>query len=240
MRRLWSVLSVFIVALPMTGIARPVHLAAQAAGPTPPHSPDLLGIYTGMPADQAKTQLQTHSSDVYVQYATNAAEGFGMSVPGMPTDEISVDITQPPNVPAVWRIQRYQGFSNDRPLPQGALVEALRQKYGNPTFSRTPDAGHIQLYWIYDANGQPRTKADPALMECNSVVPSVTPKEIAARCAQEFFALYVDIMGESVKSYTMVLINLPYASGAAKRSADAKRAAQDQAPKSPTEKVPSF
>lgn len=240
MRHFRSPVPVFAVAFLMTGIARPIPLAAQTAHPAPPHSPDLLGIYTGMPADQARIQLQKHSSDVYVQYATNASEGFGLSVPGMPTDEISVSITQPPNVPAVWRIQRYQGFSNDRPLPQGALIEALHQKYGKETFSRTRDAGQIQLYWIYDANGQPRTNADPTLTECNPVVPSITPKKIAARCAQEFFALYVDIMGESVKSYTMVLINLPYWSSAAKRTADAIKAAQDQAPKPPTEKVPPF
>src|SRR5690348_5200191 len=95
---------------------------AQNSRASMPHSPDLLGIYIGMPADAAKVQLQKHSSDVYVQYAAPADTGFGMSVPGMPTDQISVSITQAPNVPAVWKIERDQSFSGAKPLPRDALL----------------------------------------------------------------------------------------------------------------------
>lgn len=244
MRRSLSLFSEFVVVLLLAGVTPPLPLAAQTASPAS-HSPDLLGIYTGMPADQAKAQLQKHSSDVYVQYASNAAEGFGLSVPGIPQDQISVSVTQPPNVPAVWRVERYQAFFNQKPLSRNALLDALHQKYGKETFSRTPDAGHVQLYWIYDANGQPRPHADPGLTARNAVVPSNMTGELARRCAQDFFALYIAILsagtdGDSVQSYTLVLINLPYAAHAAKLTTDGRKAADDQAPKKPAEKVPTF
>lgn len=233
MRRLLSLPPVFAAGLLLASIAWPAHLAAQVAGSMPPHAPDLLGIYTGMPADQAKVQLQKHSSDVYVQYATNGSEGFGLSVPGMPADRISVSITQAPSVPEVWRVERYQAFSNLQPVSRSALLHALHQKYGKEAFSRSPDGGHMQIYWIYDADGQPRRNPDSGLMACDAVVPSSMKGETARRCAQDFFALYIAILsdgadGDSVQSYTMVLINLPYASAASKLTTDAKRAIADQ------------
>jgi hypothetical protein len=240
MRRPRSPHPLLAVALVIAGAAAPAHPVAQTARSAPPRSPDLLGIYMGMPAEQAKAQLQKHSSDVYVQYASDDSGNFGMSVPGAPTDDISVSLTRPPNTPAVWRIERRQSYPNGaRTLPKDALVAALHQKYGKETIARTPDS-HVQLYWIYDANGQLRTQADPALTACDGIAPSVTLNEIASRCAQEFYALYVDILGDSVQSYTMVLINRPLEARAAKSVSDSEKAAQDRAPKAPQQKAPTF
>ena len=69
------------------------------------HTPDLLGIYPGMPSAAAQAQLQKHSDSVNVQ---PSATGFALAFPDPKNrDQITVYLTQPPNdPPAVWMIQR--------------------------------------------------------------------------------------------------------------------------------------
>ena len=248
MRRTLSVLAL-TAALFNVGGPCPERATAQSVTP-PSHSPDLLGIYMGMPAGAAKAQLQKHSSDVYVQYASPASDGFGISLPGMPTDQISVSITQAPNDPAVWKIQRDQGFSGLAPISRSALLDSLHRKYGQETFKKSPDTGYERLYWIFGQDGKLLSSADPGLMDCNPIAPTGMKPELAGPCNQNFFALYMQIIsgghdGDSVQSYTMVLLNLPFEARAAQLTANAKKSAADKAQRAEDRKknsrpVPTF
>ena len=247
MRRVFSIATAFMLVL-LVNLLEPAD--GQSSTASMPHSPDVLGIYMGMPANAAKAQLQKHSPDVYVQNGSPASEGFGMSIPGMPSDQISISITQAPNVPSVWKVERDQHFSGLEPISRNALIDALHRKYGQENFKQTPDGGHTQLYWIFGQNGQTLPSADAGMTQCNAVVPSAMKEEIASLCRQNFFALYMAILsqgpdGDGVQSYTMVLINLPFASRAAQLTANANKAAADQAQREQDQKknsrpVPQF
>ena len=217
---------------------------ADAQRPTAmPHTPDLLGIHIGMPAAEAKAQLQKHSADVYVQYdSQNPAQGFGLTLMGEPYDQVLALTTLPPNAPAIWRVERNQLFSNQKPLPRNALLDSLHQKYGKETLSRSTDAGHLELYWIFDADGRLRPQADPGLMECSHQQPGAAGGGMYPQCMKEFFGLYVLINGtaDTVQSYNMVLVSDPFEVQAIKATA-AKQADGDQhAPKKPTAEAPRF
>ena len=234
MRRVLSIppavlVTLFVLLMPLVESA-----GGQSPAASIPHFPDLLGIYMGMPAGAAKAQLQKHSSDVYVKYASPASDGFGISVPGMPIDQVSVSITQAPNDPAVWKIQRDQQFSSLAPISRNALLDSLHRKYGPETFKKSPNPGYERLYWIFGQNGQLLSSADPGLTDCNAVVPSAMKDELASRCNQAFFGVFMQILsegqdGDSVRSYTMVLTNLPFAAHAAQLTANANKTAADQA-----------
>lgn len=232
MRRVLSISAAVLVTVMLMPLVEAA--GGQVPAASTPHFPDVLGIYIGMPAAAAKAQLQKHSGDVYVQYATPASAGFGMSIPGLPSDQLSVSITQAPNVPAVWKIERDQNLAGPEPISRNALIDVLHRKYGQENFKLTPDAGHMQLYWIFGQNGQLLSAPDPGLTQCNAVVPSAMKPETASRCNQDFFALYMAILsqgpdGDSVQSYTMVLTNLPFAAHAAQLTAGANKTAADQA-----------
>ena len=216
-------------------VALPCSTAAQGAR-SAPRTPDLLGIYIGMPAAEAKAELQKHSSDVYVKYAMNPAEGFGLSLLDQ-QDLINVSTTMPPNAPVVWKIERNQLYSNQKLLPLNSLLDALHQKYGKETLSRSPDAGHVELYWVFDADGHLRSQADPGLMECSHPRPGAEGGGMYPQCIKEFFGLYVITNGtaQGVQSYNMVLVSDPLEVQATK----ATQTKQD-APKKPTADAPKF
>lgn len=219
------------------------HTAAAQRPASSPHAPDILGISVGMPAAEAKAQLQKHSSDVYVKDAMKPAEGFGLTLNDEPRDEISVFTTLPPSAPAVWRVERNETYSNQKLLPLSTLLAALHQKYGKETLSRARDAGRMELYWIYDADGRLRSQADPGLMECShqpldgSGGPMLYPQ-----CLKEFYGVYVLTNGtaDGVQWYNMVLVSDPFEIQAMKAT-QAKQAddAQHQ-PKAPTADAPKF
>jgi hypothetical protein len=79
--------AVFLVG--MLGVA--CFVPAQSLSPTP-HTPDLLGIYPGMPAAAARTQMQKLSSTVNVQSASPADSGFGISITD-PKNPNSMNVT---------------------------------------------------------------------------------------------------------------------------------------------------
>src|SRR5260221_3070418 len=107
--------------------------------PATPHTPDLLGIYPGMPANEARAMLQKHSTTVYVKTGSPPESGFGLAItdPKNP-DLINVDLIREPNDPNVWLITRswvYYPGAGGPGLSQEALLTALRQKYGKETLT---------------------------------------------------------------------------------------------------------
>lgn len=149
-------------------LACAAQLPAQTLPPTP-QSPDLLGIYIGMPAAAAKAQLQKHSSTP-ITMDGDPAQGFQMPISDVKNaDQIQVFLTYAPNNPAVWmiiRTQLYYPSAGGPALSYQAVLDALHQKYGKETVSSDHPVSMI-LYWIYDANGKQLTSASAALQACD-------------------------------------------------------------------------
>jgi hypothetical protein len=78
-----------------------------------------------MPQNVARTALQKRMpGSIFAITPT----GFTLSDP-MNRDMVSVYVTAEPNDPAVWLIQRSQGFTEQNSMSQKALMTALREKY---------------------------------------------------------------------------------------------------------------
>ena len=223
--------------------------------PATPHTPDLLGIYPGMPANAARAALQKHSSKYSVQ--TNAQPESGFSLQALDIrDSVAVDLTQAPNEPTVWRINRGQNIWTDHPMSPTALLTALREKYGKETMSQDRGGGGQYYYWLYDPNGRLLASADPALMGCTTggftlhmaTGPPPTATEIEQKCYRSFFAVTASLNRTAnpdlLQSYNVELANLPYAYNAAMNTlrahkAEAEKARQEQLKKA-NENKPTF
>ena len=231
--------------LAVLGVA--VALAQTPAGSTPT-TPDLLGIYTGMPARAARTQLQKHSANINVTTEATS-DTLTLTIPDpMNRDMVRVYLTGPPNDPAVWMIERSQGFSPQNPMSKNALLTALREKYGKETLTNDRGGGGLYVYWIFDQNGRLLPMADMGLSGCNPAFyvnyvrggAPPSPNTIEQTCARSFFAVIAMLNqrdAQLLESYQVDLVNLPYAWKAATVTANANHAAADEARRIQIEKA---
>lgn len=217
---------------------------AQLPPPVPtPHTPDLLGIYPGMPMQAAVAQLQKQSSDVYV--SIDRPQGFSLSKSSPDSaDIITARVTHPPDgPPAVWMVSRLWNRMNGggaAAMTVSGLLSALHAKYGPETMRKNGGSGSTTLYWIFDRNGKLLSHADPALMGCNpdAFATSVSGGPASfnpaqAPCYKSFFAVTVQFVASPgdpiINTYHLELVNLPYAVRAAMIAANAKKAAASRA-----------
>jgi hypothetical protein len=227
---------VLVAMLSVTAVA----VAQDAAVPTP-HTPDLLGIYPGMPMQAAVAQLQKQSSDVYV---STASDGFSLTKDTPHTADVTIaKVTNPPNaLPAVWMITRsWSHFSGpEGSMTVSGLMAGLHAKYGQETMRKTGSNGQNALYWIFDRNGKLLAHADPALMNCSGegYGPTVAEGTIGQPstdvCARSFFAVTAYFTdwppgNQIVNAYSVELANVPYALQEAQKITDAKNAAANRA-----------
>jgi hypothetical protein len=217
---------------------------AQSLPPTP-HTPDLLGIYPGMPESAARAQMQKLSSTVNVQSASPADSGFGISItdPKNP-NSMNVNLTRAPNDPMVWwitRSQRYNQGAGGPPLMLNTVLTALREKYGKETFTHDQGGGGLYVFWLFDQSGKLLAAADQTLQGCESGQFSLymsnglpqAPTQVEQACFKSYFGLKasfnnVDANGV-LSSYTVELANLPYAYRAAMNTDNVKKAADQKA-----------
>jgi hypothetical protein len=211
---------------------------AQAQSlPSTPHTPDLLGIYPGMPAPAARAQLQKHSATINVLTLSQASTGFGLTIPDQNRDMTTVYLTQAPNDPTVWLIQRSQNFDRVNSMSKDTLLTALRQKYGKETLTWDKGGGGLYLYWIFDQSGKLLATADERLKGCSGaafVTHISRPDNGGAdldNCYRSFFAVTASLNQfdeKLLQAYQVELVNLPYAVSAATvtMTADNKAAAQ--------------
>ena len=211
---------------------------APAPGQNLPHTPDLLGLYPGMPSLAARAQLQKHSSDVYVQDISGTA--FGMTIPDPKNrDQISVFLTLSPNEPTVWMIQRAQTFDPGVSMSKENLLTALRQKYGKENLSADHGGGGLYYYWVFDHSGKLLATADPRFMGCsgNSFITNMShgpdkTNDVLALCYGSFLGLtlYVNMRdAQLVRTYSVELVNMPYAVAAATITMNVNKAAAEKA-----------
>ena len=243
-----SLSRVSVVGLCLVSIGVAAALAQTPNGPTP-QTPDLLGIYPGMPAAAARAQLQKRSSTLNVLTMGNPPDYFLLNIPDpMMSESINVYLTQPPNDQTVWMMQRTQNFTAQNPMSQNALLTALREKYGKETLTNDRGGGGLYVYWIYDQNGKLLPSADNGLAGCTgaSFVNYIrngapqSPNAIEQSCFRSFFAVTAMLNRsgpELLGAYTVELVNLPYALKAATVTGNAIHAAADQARRNQIEKA---
>lgn len=228
-----------------TSIQLGIAVRAQTLPPAP-RTPNLLGLYPGMPQAAARAELQKHSSTINVHTFTPASKGFELTNPDASVrEQINVFLTQPPNDPNVWMIQRSQTFGGTNVMTQAALLAALREKYGNETFLNDKGGGGLYLFWIFDPSGRLLSSADRDLMNCTgaSFVPLMmasgppqAPTGQEQLCFKSFFAITAGLNrkdAQLLEGYNVTLVNLPYAFQAAMitqgvNNRDANQARQDQ------------
>jgi hypothetical protein len=212
--------------------------------PAVPHTPDVLGLYTSMPYQPARLQLQKHSTTVQVAPGADPGVSFNLHISDPKNlDMIDVYLTQPPNNSSVWMITRawvYYPGAGGPPLALNTLVGALHDKYGKETMSSDHPVSLV-LYWIYDQSGKLLTTAPAALQACDggqymsyiSMGPPQTMNDQQKTCYASFFAVKATMNRSTdpqlLGSYNVQLVNLPYAYQAAMNTVAAKNGAEDKA-----------
>lgn len=204
-----------------------------------PTTPELLGIYVGMPSAAARTQLQKHAT-APITNSSPASKGFSMIVPDPKNqDQITVYLTQPPNDAAVWMVSRSEldyPSAPGTPLSASAVLAALNGEYGKETTSVTRGITSI-YWWFYDQSGKQLTSMDPGLQSCDGgdymsyilLGPPQTLNNFQKACYGSYFAVKATLNHSTnpaqLGSYTVQLVNLPYAYKAAMATAAANKAA---------------
>ena len=228
--------------------AGPQTSASGQSLPATPHTPDLLGLYPGMPLNEAQATLQKHSSAVYVQRsAADSQLSLSIQDPKNP-DIINVYMTQPPNDPLVWMITRqweYNPGAGGLGMTVDALLSGLRQKYGKETLTWDRGGGGLFVYWVFDQSGKLLASADLALQGCEGIALAnyvkgglpQQPTDLEKACFASFFGIKALLNRGAgatlLNAYTVELMNMPFAYRAALNVANAKsgvagNAQQDQ------------
>jgi hypothetical protein len=223
-------------------IAAAVPLRAQSQAATP-HTPEMVGIYTGMPVNAARIMLQKHSSSYQVQNNALPETGFSLSDP-QKGDVVCVYLTKAPNEPAVWLVTKGQTILRQNQMSITALLTALREKYGKETLTEDHGGGGLYLIWLFDQNGRLLASADPALAGCGTGITVgymmnfmssgqlPVPSEDVKRCYASFFAVTASLnrsSNELLQAYSVQLVNLPYAFRALSLTVNARNAAAEKA-----------
>ena len=225
-----TVLTRVLVLAAVAGLVMPIATGAQ------PPTPDLLSVYVGMPQRAALATLQKRLPGSIL---SNGVAGFTLNDTKNP-DVVRVYVTVEPNDPAVWLVQRTQSFYPTNPMAKSALLSALREKYGKETLTAR---GGSFLYWIFDQSGRLVSTADEGLTGCDGNMfinnvrlgPSPQPSPLLQMCTGSFFSVTAMLNSRDTQlldSYTIELVNLPYALKAATitrnaRNADAEKQRQD-------------
>jgi hypothetical protein len=240
------VISVMVSVIALLGFAATT--SAQNQHDLSPKTPDLLGIYPGMPMMAARAQLQQHSQRFQVLTAGDDSQLNMTITDSSNRDMISVFLTRAPNEPSVWMIQRMQNFNASEPMSISALLSALHEKYGKETLTMDRGGGGLYLFWIFDSNGKLRPSAAQDLTACSGSSflqyiangPPQTPNGIEQACFRSFYAITAMLNrhdAQMLEAYTVELVNVPYALSAATNTLHAKNAAADKARKELVEKA---
>ncbi len=154
-----------------------ITLAGQAAAGG---LPDVLGIQLGMPAREAHAKLQAQLPKNNLQVMSTNLPTIEKPViasfssapkqtmaTGDEFDQVTVDVTLPPNKQSVWRVDRQHYFPG-KGIPKTTLLASLREKYGRETLTNIQqgkpapnDSQIISLLWLYDEHGQPAPLPGP-------------------------------------------------------------------------------
>ena len=156
---------------------------------SPAAMPDILGIQLDMPAREAHAKLQAELPKNKIQVMSDtlptidkpviksfSSAPAGQIMMGMEGDQVTVDVTLPPNKQTVWRVIRQHYFAN-KGIPKTSLLASLREKYGKETLTNynqnkpAADDSQIQnLLWLFDEQGRPvPLPSKPQLNACTGL-----------------------------------------------------------------------
>jgi hypothetical protein len=144
--------------------ASPAQPQAQAPAAGGSALPDILGLHTGMTAQQAYDLLKaidpghtvTLEQWTIPQLYADKPIIFSMNPATTgPDNQIVVSITLPPNPQVAWQIRRSIGrFTSTKPN----VLNSLFQKYGtpwNPNPGQPVNSDLGELYWFFNEQGKP-------------------------------------------------------------------------------------
>ena len=259
MRTVGSLVLVSLAVL-AASLATAAPQARQSAPPAQAASaqrgPDLLGLYPGMPAAEARRRLQAHSDAARVQDIVPNSPEYGFSLKiigsgGSGNDNITVYITLPPSPPVVWVISREASFAAmygrlDNLVAKSTLLTTLREKYGKETTFQEFGPTSTTYWWVFDQSGQRVATADlRMLVSCGwqryQIMPMTTTLPPPQPCVSSYYALRVNLHlsygPEVVDAFEATLVNLPLGYQAGMATMNAKNAAAEAARKQELEKA---
>jgi hypothetical protein len=138
--------------------------------------PDILGIYTGMSAQDAYALIMAHDSLKRVKVGQVAIPELLGDKPAIyamapdtldDQDELYTNLTFPPNAQQVWEVHR---VLSGIPTTKEQIIASLRQKYGP---ENKISANADSLLWIYDERGGLSTLSPADLNTCSQTLGSV-------------------------------------------------------------------
>ena len=145
----------FIAALTLAADA----LAQSKSQGVPPVQalPDVLGIRTGIPAQEAYDLLKKLAPGALIGIGQFPVAGVSdkpvpvsMAVKTLNTEQIeyiTVWLTLPPSKQVVWAVGRSIEFDQGKQLFKSAVIGGLRQKYG-------PETDEEYRFWAFDSQGR--------------------------------------------------------------------------------------
>jgi hypothetical protein len=158
----------------LVGVLNSVLLVALLTANVAAEMPDVLGIQLGMPVRDAHAKLQAQMPKSKIQVMSDtlptidqpviksfSSASSDQTMMGVESDQVTVDVTMPPNKQTVWRVIRQHFFTN-KGILKTTLLASLREKYGKETrtnFSEkqpaTDDSQIHHLLWLFDEQGRP-------------------------------------------------------------------------------------
>jgi hypothetical protein len=171
--------------------------------------PDILGVQLGMPARDAHAKLQAALPKNKIQVMSDTLptidkpviKSFSSAPPdqimmGMEGDQVTVDVTFPPNKQAVWRVIRQHFFAN-KGIPKTTLLASLRDKYGKESLTNVSqgkpasDDSQIQtILWLFDEQGRPA----PLPLAPGKTAPDFTTTQTLTSCFTGADALHLGLV----------------------------------------------
>ena len=171
--------------------------------------PDILGVQLGMPARDAHAKLQAALPKNKIQVMSDTLptidkpviKSFSSAPPGqimmgMEGDQVTVDVTFPPNKQAVWRVIRQHFFAN-KGIPKTTLLASLRDKYGKESLTNVSqgkpasDDSQIQtILWLFDEQGRPA----PLPSAPGKTAPDFTTTQTLTSCFTGADALHLGLV----------------------------------------------
>lgn len=171
--------------------------------------PDILSIQLGMPVRDAHAKLQaqlpknkiqvisdtlpTIDKPVIKAFSSAPAEQIMM---GMEGDQVTVDVTLPPNKQVVWRVIRQHFFAN-KGIPKTTLLASLREKYGKESLTNvsqgkpaTDDSQIQTILWLFDEQGRPA----PLPSAPGKTAPDFTTTQTLTSCITGADALHLGLV----------------------------------------------
>jgi hypothetical protein len=218
-------------------IAASWQTAAQSRGP------DLLGLYLGMPDDQARKVLQSHSSVSRVELTPGQLDHFSLVVnlPGS-ADSIHVGTTDPAKPSVVWRVRRTLNYGDPaNAAAKSTIIDALRQKYGKETALQQVTFNTTELWWLFDREGRPAPSGDLRMLkDCQTLVlqpldarQASTQPAFMKGCYASYIAVHarlVEAKPDLLQNAEVILVSLPigYEAALAVRKAQQSEAERQQ------------